>query len=84
MTAAWDLIEFDLLRALQLPRTTREVTTLTALPPDTAKSQIEALRNRGLLISTIDRGVRFQLTLAGRRRLITLTATTSTPDAQAA
>lgn len=71
--AAWDDVERQILTAVQTPQTIREVIAVTGLSGDTVKAQLDTLRGVGHVIDTVGGGVRYQLTLTGRRRLIALT-----------
>lgn len=77
----WDDVERLVLTATRTPATAREVADQTGLTPDTAQTQLEVFQRQGLLTQTVDAGVRYQLTLTGRKRL---TALTERPGHQAA
>jgi DNA-binding IclR family transcriptional regulator len=78
---AWDEIENRLLSAVQAPHTARQIIDATGLPADTVHAQLDLMRRNGLVIDDVaGGGVRYQLTLKGRRRLAALAA----PDTKAA
>lgn len=80
-TTVWDDVEHLVLAATRQPATVREVATETGLTPDLAQSQLEVLQRDGLLTQTVEAGVRYQLTLTGRKRLSALTTRPGHPAA---
>ncbi|TDD97677.1 hypothetical protein [Actinomadura rubrisoli] len=82
-SSIWDDVEHAILRAAQRPSTCREIATVAGLTPDTVKTQIDVQARGGLIVQSVDGGVRYQLTVAGWKRLFAL-ADTARPGQQAA
>ncbi len=68
----WDDVERLILTATREPATARQVTDSTGLTDRIAQAQLDVFQRQGLLIQTVDVGVRYELTLAGRQRLASL------------
>lgn len=84
-SSPWDDVEHAILAAAREPVTLRQIADRTGLTPDLTKTQVEALRDAGILVQAVNGGVRYRLTLAGHKRLFTLAdTTTDRPGNQAA
>ncbi|WP_329521113.1 hypothetical protein [Spirillospora sp. NBC_01491] len=79
--AQWDNVEQTLLTAMRQPALARGIADASGLTPDVVKNQLEVLRDAGLVIQVIADGLRYKLTLAGWKRLFTLTGTSRTQRA---
>ncbi|MEV4672776.1 hypothetical protein AB0K34_14060 [Actinomadura sp. NPDC049382] len=77
----WDDVEHLVLSATRQPATARQVAARTGLTPDLAQAQLEVLQRDGFLAQSVDAGVRYQLTLTGRKRLSALTTRPGHPAA---
>jgi predicted transcriptional regulator len=80
----WDDVDYGILCAAQSPATCREIADRAGLTPDVVKNQIDVHVRVGLLVKTVDGGVRYGLTVAGYKRRFELAAALTRPGHQAA
>lgn len=73
----WDLIDTKLLAAANKPSTLNELIGTTGFTGDVVKNLVEGYHSAELVTRTVDVGVRYQLTVAGRRRLDELKSATT-------
>ncbi|TYK45126.1 hypothetical protein [Actinomadura decatromicini] len=81
---SWDAVDRGILRAAQVSATCRQIADATGLTADLVKNQIEVHVRNGLLAQIVNGGVRYQLTVAGYKRLFDLTDTNTRPGHRAA
>lgn len=65
----WDDVEHAILHAAQQPATHPAIAKDANLTPDTVKAQLASLETEGLVTQPVPGGGRYQITLAGWKRL---------------